>query len=135
MKTPRPKHLYRLATREEWRAAKRTGEVAYTERDQRDGRFNLSAPGAFLSHCWFIHRDRKDIFALEIPFEDIGHDVLWRESGATYPDGTHPLRPYLRTPLATRLVSDFKLLKPGHDGRFIIDLDFIRHKMMWEAGA
>lgn len=92
-------------------------------------------PGLLLSHCWFLHRDEKEVFALEVSFESIHHNVLWRESGAATTDGTHPLCPYLTTPLATILISDTKLLKPGHDGRFIVDTDYIRRKMIWEAGA
>lgn len=135
MKVQRHKKLIRLATKKEWQEARRSHEFTYTQRDQRDGRFHLSTVGLFLSHCWVIHRGRQDIYALEIPFERIGHNVFWRESDAVYPDGSHPLCPYLQSPLTTDCISEVKLLKPGFDGRFMIDTDFIRRKMIWETGA
>lgn len=70
-----PTFVYRLATGDEWRAARETGRVPKRDIDARDGYFHLSTREQALETANLHFRDADDLLALEIPLAPIAAHV------------------------------------------------------------
>ncbi len=66
-----PEFVYRLATREEWGAAVKSGAVPTRDIDERDGYFHLSTRAQALETARLYFADAEDLLALEIPLSEI----------------------------------------------------------------
>lgn len=73
--TDAPRYVYRLATPEEWIAAKKGGVVPTREIDKRDGYIHLSTRAQAIATANLHFADVEALLALEIPLAAIADQV------------------------------------------------------------
>ena len=94
-KSPRPEFVYRLATPEEWFAAREIDIVPTRDIDKRDGYMHLSTGAQALETANIHFADADALLALEIPLERIAGDVKFElapKRGEAFPHLYRALR-------------------------------------------
>ncbi|MFQ5563354.1 MAG: DUF952 domain-containing protein [Parvularculaceae bacterium] len=109
-----PEFVYRIITAEDWADALESGVVAYAEIDKRDGFLHLSTREQALETAAIHFSGRKNLLALEIPFEAIFAAVKFEPA----PGRGGVLFPHLYGSLAARHVARAIPLLENDDGSF-----------------
>ncbi|MEL7490434.1 MAG: DUF952 domain-containing protein [Pseudomonadota bacterium] len=77
-----PDFVYRLIAAADWDAAQKSGALAYSDIDERDGCFHLSTRAQALETARLYFAGHDDLLALEIAYTEICDACRWEPADA-----------------------------------------------------
>ena len=108
--------VFKILTRAEWRAARRTGRFAGSAVDLRDGYIHLSTADQAQETARRHFQGTKGLVTLEIESDDLGAALRWE------PSRGGELFPHIYGDLDVRLVRAMRDAPLGPDGAPVLDL-------------
>jgi uncharacterized protein (DUF952 family) len=104
------RRIFRITTRESWKAVCQEGIIPDTHDDRRDGFIHLSALDQLAGTLAKHFKDQVDLMLIEFDAEALGSDLRWE------PSRGGELYPHLYAPLPTTAASAVRSLQLDSKG-------------------